>query len=199
MRPEQPDVKPFHAPLELRRWAQAAFGTEHALSPVQLAIGGAVLDSVWSRGIAEGLRQVDEAARAAYYDGIGEGHAQATEGWDREQPRADQFQFERLNRPMVERLRQCAADTSPNWDGKVTVYPPEARELVALIDALRTRWQVCWYDTDRNERSALFFGDEDEAREAHRKAIATPCFTEVAITRRSGGPWEPAERPGGAE
>lgn len=39
-----------------------------------------------------------------------------------------------LNGPMVARLRQCAADTSPNWDGKITIYPPEARELVALID-----------------------------------------------------------------
>jgi hypothetical protein len=36
---------------------------------------------------------------------------------------------------MVARLRGCAADTSPNWDGRVTIYPPEARELVALIDA----------------------------------------------------------------
>lgn len=41
----------------------------------------------------------------------------------------------RLNEPMVAKLRRCAADTSPNWDGKVTIYPPEARELVALIDA----------------------------------------------------------------
>lgn len=41
----------------------------------------------------------------------------------------------RLNGPMVDRLRKCAADTSPNWDGKITIYPPEARELVALIDA----------------------------------------------------------------
>jgi hypothetical protein len=44
----------------------------------------------------------------------------------------------RLNGPMVARLRACAADTSPNWDGAVTVYPPEARELVALIDDLVT-------------------------------------------------------------
>jgi len=41
----------------------------------------------------------------------------------------------RLNVPMVARLRECAADTSANWDGKINIYPPEARELVALIDA----------------------------------------------------------------
>jgi hypothetical protein len=41
-----------------------------------------------------------------------------------------------LNGPMVARLRRCAADTSPNWDGAVTVYPPESRDLVALIDYL---------------------------------------------------------------
>jgi hypothetical protein len=44
----------------------------------------------------------------------------------------------RLNGPMVARLRACAADTSPNWDGAVTVYPPEARDLVALIDDVLT-------------------------------------------------------------
>lgn len=45
-------------------------------------------------------------------------------------------QARRLNGPMVTRLRGCAADTSPNWAGAVTVYPPETRGLVALIDAL---------------------------------------------------------------
>lgn len=40
----------------------------------------------------------------------------------------------RLNGPMVARLRKCAADTSPNWDGKILIYPPEARQLVGLID-----------------------------------------------------------------
>lgn len=40
----------------------------------------------------------------------------------------------RLNGPMVERLRRCAADTSGNWGGQITVYPPEARQLVELID-----------------------------------------------------------------
>lgn len=39
-----------------------------------------------------------------------------------------------LNGPMVLRLRKCAADTSPNWDGKITIYPPEARQLIDLID-----------------------------------------------------------------
>lgn len=42
----------------------------------------------------------------------------------------------RLNQPMVEKLRACAADTSPNWDGRVVIYPPEAVGLVELIDAV---------------------------------------------------------------
>lgn len=42
----------------------------------------------------------------------------------------------RLNQPMLARLRQCAADTSPNWDGKITIYPNEAQGLVDLIDAV---------------------------------------------------------------
>jgi hypothetical protein len=45
-------------------------------------------------------------------------------------------QVRRLNGPMLARLRKCAADTSPNYDGRVTIYPPEARELISLIDAL---------------------------------------------------------------
>lgn len=44
-------------------------------------------------------------------------------------------QAQRLNVPMVARLRHCAADTSSNWDGTINIYPPEARGLVALIDA----------------------------------------------------------------
>lgn len=39
----------------------------------------------------------------------------------------------RLNEPMVAKLRGCAASTRGEW-GKVTVYTPEARELVGLID-----------------------------------------------------------------
>lgn len=42
---------------------------------------------------------------------------------------------QRLNVPMVARLRKCAADDSPNWDGKINIYPREARQLTALIDA----------------------------------------------------------------
>ena len=49
----------------------------------------------------------------------------------------------RLNGPMVERLRRCAADTSSNWDGAVTIYPPDARGLVALIDYLRVDCKIC--------------------------------------------------------
>jgi hypothetical protein len=44
-------------------------------------------------------------------------------------------QAQRLNVPMVNKLRRCAADTSSNWDGQITIYPPEARGLTALIDA----------------------------------------------------------------
>lgn len=58
-------------------------------------------------GITEGLRRAADVGRAV----------------------------EHLNRPMVDRLRRCAADTTPNWDGAVTVYPLETRGLVALIDA----------------------------------------------------------------
>lgn len=39
-----------------------------------------------------------------------------------------------LNQPMVAKLRVCAADASPNWDGRVTIYPPEAAGLIAFID-----------------------------------------------------------------
>lgn len=42
----------------------------------------------------------------------------------------------RLNQPMMQQLRSCAADTSSNWEGAVTVYPPSTRDLVALIDYL---------------------------------------------------------------
>lgn len=35
---------------------------------------------------------------------------------------------------MIDRLRTCAADKSPNNVGRITIYPPEARELIALID-----------------------------------------------------------------
>lgn len=41
-----------------------------------------------------------------------------------------------LNTAMLDRLRRCAADTSPNWEGSITIYPPEARELVDLVDAV---------------------------------------------------------------
>lgn len=44
-------------------------------------------------------------------------------------------QVSRLNEPMLVRLRKCAADTSASWDGRITIYPPEARALVLLIDA----------------------------------------------------------------
>lgn len=40
-----------------------------------------------------------------------------------------------LNVPMVAKLRQCAADDSPNRDTKINIRPPEAHQLLALIDA----------------------------------------------------------------
>lgn len=55
---------------------------------------------------------------------------------ENEQLRAAVSGVKRLNRPMLASLRACAADTSPNWDATATVYPPSARDLVALIDAL---------------------------------------------------------------
>lgn len=42
----------------------------------------------------------------------------------------------RLNLPMIDSLRSAAADHSPNWDVTTTVFPPSARGLVELIDAL---------------------------------------------------------------
>ncbi len=43
-------------------------------------------------------------------------------------------QAQRMNIPMTDRLRQCASDTSSNWDRKITIHPPEARQLLDLID-----------------------------------------------------------------
>jgi hypothetical protein len=59
----------------------------------------------------------------------------------------------RLNGPMVDRLRKCAADTDPNWAGRITIYPPEARELVALIDRYQAAHLavVAESNTDRKE------------------------------------------------
>jgi hypothetical protein len=62
---------------------------------------------------------------AAYERGKAEGQAEL-----------ERLRAMRLNRPMLDRLRRCATDTSPNWDGACTIYPPDARGLVALIDAL---------------------------------------------------------------
>lgn len=45
-------------------------------------------------------------------------------------------QARHLNGPLLTKLRRCAADTSQNWDGAVTVYPQETRGLVALVDYL---------------------------------------------------------------
>lgn len=53
-------------------------------------------------------------------------------------PTPPEIMARNLNRPMVARLRRCAADTTPNWDGQITIYPPEARDLLALIDSLLT-------------------------------------------------------------
>ncbi len=45
----------------------------------------------------------------------------------------------RLNQPMMDRLRRCSWDRSPNWAGAITIYPPEARGLIDLIDAMLPR------------------------------------------------------------
>lgn len=55
----------------------------------------------------------------------------------------------RLNEPMVSRLRQCAADTSANWDGRITIYPTEARQLVDLIDAAAEAEPIAAHGQDR--------------------------------------------------
>jgi hypothetical protein len=60
-----------------------------------------------------------------------------------------------LNGPMLARLRQCAADTSANWNGKITVYPPEAQGLIALIDAVAGLVD-CANLLDPSERATVF-------------------------------------------
>ena len=59
-----------------------------------------------------------------------------------------------LNGPMLARLRQCAADTSDSWIGAMTVYPPEARGLVAFIDAV-TSMVGCINLLDPSERATV--------------------------------------------
>lgn len=59
-----------------------------------------------------------------------------------------------LNGPMLARLRQCAADTSGSWIGAMTVYPPEARGLVAFIDAV-TSMVGCANLLDPSERQMV--------------------------------------------
>ncbi|GAA2346790.1 hypothetical protein [Dactylosporangium salmoneum] len=48
----------------------------------------AIAEQIHARGIAEGRRlradEIDALTRGAYADGLGDGHSQATEGWERE-------------------------------------------------------------------------------------------------------------------
>jgi hypothetical protein len=85
---------------------------------------GSVEREAFQRGVVAGRRREREAR-------------QASKG---QEPRIS------LNWPAVEALRVCAADTSPNWEGAITVtsphwegaitvYPPGAPGLVMLIDA----------------------------------------------------------------
>jgi hypothetical protein len=61
-----------------------------------------------------------------------------------------------LNGPMLGRLRQCAADTSSNWAGKmISIYPPEARGLVELVDAVASLVD-CANLLDPAERATVF-------------------------------------------
>lgn len=59
-----------------------------------------------------------------------------------------------LNGPMVDRIRRCAADTSPNWDGHIRLYPPESRGLINLIDEV-ARLTDCISKLDPSEREAV--------------------------------------------
>lgn len=59
-----------------------------------------------------------------------------------------------LNGPMVDRIRRCAADTSPNWDGQITLHPPEFRGLVDLIDGV-ARLADCVSKLDPSERETV--------------------------------------------
>lgn len=80
------------------------------------------------------MRYSREDLDEAHERGVAEGRRQATEGF--EPLRAAVIGVKHLNRPMLDQLRKAAADTSPNWDVTATVYPPSARDLVALVDAL---------------------------------------------------------------
>jgi len=59
-----------------------------------------------------------------------------------------------LNGPMLARLRKCAADTSSSWDGKITIYPPEAQGLVALVAAVESL-TTCAGLLDPSERGTV--------------------------------------------
>ncbi len=76
-----------------------------------------------------------------------------------------------LNGPMVARLRKCAAGTSPNWDEKITIYPPEARELIALIDEAPDLDQI-----GTQIREALDIAYDDADRTPHRPIGAATCL-----------------------
>lgn len=59
-----------------------------------------------------------------------------------------------LNGPMVARIEKCAADTSPNGDGKITIYPPEARGLTALIAETTALREIA-------DEAAYYFGAQE--------------------------------------
>lgn len=72
----------------------------------------------------------------------------------------------RLNHPMVQRLRGCAADTDPDWAGKITIYPPEARSLVALIDQSAEHngaWHAAWLHGDWHDLTRHMTTEQREA------------------------------------
>lgn len=85
-----------------------------------------------------------------------------------------------LNGPLLARLRQCAADTSGSWIGAMTVYPPEARGLVAFIDAVAGLAQA---EMDAAEWACIGCGYHN------RGPVCTHCGRPLVTTEtKPGGP-----------
>ncbi len=91
-----------------------------------------------------------------------------------------------LNGPMVKRIQRCAADTSSDWAGKITIFPPEARQLAELVDdveSLRGVWltALAYYRSggDVDDHNALM-----EAVQSHLECrVNRPYYSEGGEAR----------------
>ncbi len=138
------------------------------------------------------LYDAHAAPAAAFRDGVAEGRRQATEGY--EPMRAAVSGVKRLNRPMIEQLRRAAADTSSNWDVTATVYPPSARDLVALVDALLAVAEQPTEGWGREWCVRLPDGLLEPDDERYVRAHAQAEGPHGTVVSRLVGPWEPAEQ-----